>query len=49
MVFEDAQAGIEAAISAGMHCVGIGNQKSLHKADIVISSLKEMTIERLMF
>lgn len=49
VVFEDAQAGIEAAISAGMHCVGIGDQKSLHRANIVISSLNEMTIERLMF
>lgn len=47
VVFEDAQAGIEAAISAGMYSVGIGDPKVLNKANIVISSLKEMTLEKL--
>lgn len=49
VVFEDAQAGIEAAISAGMYSVGIGDPKVLHKANIVVSSLKEMTLEKLNF
>lgn len=49
VVFEDARAGIEAAINAGMSSVGIGNPEILDKANIVISSLKEMTLEKLIF
>lgn len=47
VVFEDAQAGIEAAINAGMYSIGIGNPEILNKANFVIGSLKEMTIEKL--
>ncbi|GIM27445.1 beta-phosphoglucomutase [Clostridium polyendosporum] len=47
VVFEDARAGIEAAINAGMYSVGIGDPKILNKANIVVSSLKEMTLEKL--
>lgn len=47
VVFEDAQAGIEAAIRAGMYSIGIGDAKILNKANFVIDSLKEMTIEKL--
>lgn len=46
-VFEDARAGIEAAVRAGMYSVGIGDPKILDNADIVISSLKEMTLDKL--
>lgn len=49
VVFEDAQAGIEAAINAGMYSVGIGDSKILNKANIVVSDLKEMTLDRLIF
>lgn len=49
VVFEDAAAGIEAAINAGMHSVGIGSPDILHKADFVISSFKEMSLDRLVF
>ncbi|OPJ64205.1 beta-phosphoglucomutase [Clostridium oryzae] len=49
VVFEDAQAGIEAAINAGMHSIGIGDAKILGKADYVIPSLKQMTLDRLVF
>ncbi|MBZ9607427.1 beta-phosphoglucomutase [Clostridium estertheticum] len=47
VVFEDAKAGIESAINAGMYSVGIGDPLVLNKANIVVSSLKEMTLEKL--
>ncbi|MBU3092121.1 beta-phosphoglucomutase [Clostridium sp. CM028] len=47
VVFEDAKAGIESAINAGMYSVGIGDPLVLNKANIVVSSLKEMTFEKL--
>ncbi|AGK98694.1 beta-phosphoglucomutase [Clostridium pasteurianum] len=47
VVFEDARAGIEAAINAGMYSIGIGDAKILNKANFVIKSLKQMTIEKL--
>jgi len=47
VVFEDAKAGIEAAINAGMYSVGIGDPKILSKANFVISSLGEMSLEKL--
>ncbi|MCC5929572.1 MAG: beta-phosphoglucomutase [Cyclobacteriaceae bacterium] len=36
LVFEDAEAGVEAALSAGMYCIGIGSPKILQKAHKVI-------------
>jgi len=36
LVFEDAEAGVEAALAAGMRVVGIGTPRSLAKADLVI-------------
>jgi beta-phosphoglucomutase len=36
LVFEDAEAGVEAALNAGMKCVGIGSPKQLGKAHRVI-------------
>ena len=36
LVFEDAEAGVEAALSAGMKCVGIGADAQLGKANLVI-------------
>lgn len=47
VVFEDAQAGIEAAINAGMYSIGIGNPRILDKANFVITSLNEMTLDKL--
>lgn len=49
VVFEDAEAGIEAALRAGMYCVGVGSPENLGKANLVISGLHEMTIEKLTF
>lgn len=39
VVFEDAEAGIEAARRAGMRCVGIGSRDTLGAADLVVASL----------
>lgn len=47
VVFEDSKAGIEAAVSGGMYSIGIGNAKILDKADFVVSSLAEMTVNKL--
>ena len=47
VVFEDAEAGIEAAIRAGMYSIGIGSPDILGKANVVIASLQEMNVNRL--
>jgi putative hydrolase of the HAD superfamily len=39
IVFEDAEAGIEAAIAGGMKCVGIGDPARLNRANAVIPGL----------
>ncbi|CCQ96377.1 Beta-phosphoglucomutase [[Clostridium] ultunense Esp] len=44
VVFEDAEAGIEAAKRAGMYAVGIGSYQRLSKADLVIPSLNGFTL-----
>ena len=38
LVFEDAEAGVEAAIAAGMKCVGVGSPDQLGKADKIIKT-----------
>ena len=47
IVFEDARAGIEAAIAGGMKSVGVGNPELLGRADLVIPDLKKITIREL--
>ena len=47
VVFEDAIAGVEAAINAGMKAVGVGSPDVLGKANLVISGLDEMTLAKL--
>ena len=47
VVFEDAIAGIEAAMNGGMKVVGVGSPELLNKADLVISGLNEMSLEKL--
>lgn len=47
IVFEDAQAGIEAAIAGGMKCVGVGSPELLGKASLVIPDLKKITVKQL--
>jgi len=47
VVFEDAIAGVEAALAGGMKVVGIGSKEILNKADLVISGLDQMSLEKL--
>ena len=47
MVFEDAIAGVEAAIAGGMKVVGIGSPKVLTGANLVVNGLEEMSLEKL--
>jgi len=47
VVFEDAIAGIEAAKNGGMKAVGIGSPDVLTEADLVVSGLNEMSLEKL--
>nr|MBC7612713.1 beta-phosphoglucomutase [Pseudopedobacter sp.] len=47
IVFEDAVAGVEAAISGGMRVVGIGESQTLYKADWVVSGLDQINLQKL--
>jgi beta-phosphoglucomutase len=47
VVFEDAVAGIQAALNAGMLCVGVGSPVILKKAHSVIRGLDEMSLSKL--
>jgi beta-phosphoglucomutase len=46
LVFEDAEAGVEAAIRAGMKCVGVGSE-NLSKANRVVSKTADFKVEDL--
>jgi beta-phosphoglucomutase len=47
VVFEDAIAGVEAAKNGGMKAVGVGSPEVLYEADLVISGLNEMSLQKL--
>jgi beta-phosphoglucomutase len=47
VVFEDAVAGVEAALNAGMRCVGIGLEKTLKDAHFVVSGLDKISLRKL--
>ncbi|HVW98438.1 MAG TPA: beta-phosphoglucomutase [Mucilaginibacter sp.] len=47
IVFEDAIAGVEAAINGGMKVVGIGSPEVLNRANIVVSGLDKINLEML--
>jgi beta-phosphoglucomutase len=47
VVFEDAIAGVEAAINGGMKVVGVGSPAVLGEADLVVGGLNEMSLEKL--
>lgn len=47
VVFEDAEAGVEAALAAGMRCVGVGSPAQLHKANKVVAKTGEFKISAL--
>jgi beta-phosphoglucomutase len=45
VVFEDAEAGVEAALAAGMYCVGVGSPASLGKAHQVVQDLQNFKFQ----
>ena len=47
VVFEDAIAGVQAALNAGMMCIGVGLPEVLTQAHFVISGLNEMSLKKL--
>lgn len=47
VVFEDAEAGVEAALAAGMKCIGVGSPMQLNKANLVVSKTAEFKISSL--
>ena len=47
IVFEDAQAGVQAAINGGMKVIGIGQQNNLAGANLVIRDLSEISVEEI--
>lgn len=47
VVFEDAEAGVEAALAAGMKCVGVGKPAQLNKANLVVKSIQDFNYAQL--
>jgi len=47
VVFEDAQAGVEAALRAGMMVIGVGKVEDLREACEVVSGLHELNVKKL--
>jgi len=47
LVFEDAQAGIDAARNGGMHIIGIGQPENLTNAEFVIPGFEKMNMDLL--
>ena len=44
LVFEDAEAGVEAALRAGMKCIGVGSAEQLGKAHQVVNSTADFDL-----
>ena len=47
-VFEDAEAGVDAAITANMKVVGIGSDPSIKHADIVFNSIDSVDLDKVL-
>ncbi len=47
LVFEDAEAGVEAAVAAGMKCVGVGSPQQLSKANVIVSKTADFDIQKI--
>lgn len=47
VVFEDAEAGVEAALAAGMKCVGVGSPEQLGKANSIVSKTADFNLSEL--
>lgn len=48
LVFEDAEAGVEAALAAGMQCVGVGSPDQLFKANRVVKTTADFKYDDIM-
>lgn len=47
IVIEDAEAGVQAALAAGMKCIGIGSKERLHRANVVLSKTSDIKLSTL--
>ncbi|MCW5912145.1 MAG: beta-phosphoglucomutase [Cyclobacteriaceae bacterium] len=47
LVFEDAEAGVEAALAAGMKCVGVGSAGQLNKANIIVKQTADFDLAKI--
>ncbi len=47
LVFEDAEAGVEAAVAAGMKCIGVGSPQQLSKANVVVPKTVDFNIQKI--
>lgn len=47
VVFEDAEAGVEAALAAGMKCVGVGSAEQLGNANYIVKQTAEFDLSNL--
>ncbi|HEV8513220.1 MAG TPA: beta-phosphoglucomutase [Cyclobacteriaceae bacterium] len=47
LVYEDAEAGVEAAIAAGMKCIGVGSVQQLSKANVVVAKTPDFDIQKI--
>jgi beta-phosphoglucomutase len=47
LVFEDAEAGVEAAVRAGMKCIGVGSPDQLNKANLIVARTGDFSLESL--
>lgn len=47
LVFEDAEAGVEAALAAGMKCVGVGSPEQLGKANFIVKQTADFNLNNL--
>jgi beta-phosphoglucomutase len=45
VVFEDAEAGVEAAVAAGMKCVGVGSVEQLGKANNIVARTGDFDVQ----
>jgi len=45
VVFEDASAGVEAALNAGMKAIGIGSEKELGRAHLIVEDLTKIDLK----
>jgi beta-phosphoglucomutase len=45
LVFEDAEAGVEAALRAGMQCVGVGSPETLRRATLVVKNTADFDLK----